>query len=290
METNGQAIELRRGEGGSLTQRTLEFTPEQRQMIRNSFASGANESEFAVLMEVARARNLNPLLGQIHFVKRWTQERGEVWSHQVSIDGFRAIAERTGKYDGQDEPEFEYDEGARNPKLARVRVYRKDWKRPAVGVAHFTEYAQYKKDGSLTRMWATKPHIMLAKCAEALAFRKAFPEDTSGLYAPEEMDDESAPPTSTKPDAVEVEYVDDTGAKVSAVIEAFNKKILAAKNETALSAVVAELAAQPAVVKDGTRETFKAHRKALKDRAKKVTEELAHDANEAEAREPGEEG
>jgi hypothetical protein len=104
----------------------------------------------------------------------------------VGIDGFRAIAERTGVYDGQDEPAFEYDAKGQL-RLCKVAVYRKDVSRPFVGIAHFGEYAQRKKDGALTRIWAEKPHVMLAKCAEALAFRKGFPEDTSGLYTAEEM-------------------------------------------------------------------------------------------------------
>ena len=164
-----------------------EFSADQVQILRDSFANGANEQEFAVLLEIARARRLNPILRQIYFVQRWNGERGRmVWEAQVSIDGLRAQAQRTGLYDGQDEPEFETAESGL-PALARVRVYRKDWSRPAVGVARWEEYAQTKKDGSLTRAWSSMPFVMLGKCAEALAIRKAFPEDTSGLYTPEEM-------------------------------------------------------------------------------------------------------
>lgn len=164
----------------------LEFTPEQRAMIRDTYANGASEKEFQVLLEVARVRRLNPLLRQIHFVQRWNPDLGRmVWVPQVSIDGMRAVAERTGKYDGQDEPIYEREGG----KLvsATVKVYRKDWSRPAVGKAYWNEYVQKKKDGSPTRAWREMPHIMLAKCAEALAIRKAFPEDAGGLYTDEEM-------------------------------------------------------------------------------------------------------
>lgn len=170
----------------------LEFTDEQRQMIRDTFANGASDEEFAVLMEIARARRLNPLLRQIHFVSRWDSEkRRPVWAAQVSIDGLRAIAERTGLYAGQDEPEF-----VENPdgtlRLCKVRVYRKDWARPAVGIAYWTEYVQTMRDKATgknrpTAMWLRMPHTMLSKCAEALALRKAFPEDMSGLYTTEEM-------------------------------------------------------------------------------------------------------
>ena len=172
----------------------LQFTDEQRRMIRDTYAggtSGASDSEFAVLLEIARARRLNPLLRQIHFVSRWDNEKHRaVWSPQVSIDGLRAIAERTGRYDGQDEPEYVY--GDNKTLLAcRVRVYRKDWRRPVVGLAFWSEFAQFTKDGSLTRFWREKPLLMLAKVAESLALRKAFPEDISGLYTREEMGDDA---------------------------------------------------------------------------------------------------
>lgn len=169
----------------------LAFDEDQRRMIRDSFANGASDAEFAMLLEVAKARRLNPLLRQIHFVKRWdSQKRCEVWSVQAAIDGLRAIAERTGLYAGQDEPEFEETDGA--IKLCRVRVWRKDWPRPAVGVAYWSEYVQTIRDKVSGKerpsaMWARMPHVMLAKCAESLALRKAFPEDMGGLYSDEEM-------------------------------------------------------------------------------------------------------
>lgn len=147
----------------------MEFTDAQRQLIRDAYASGASDDEFAVLMEIARARRLNPLLRQIHFVSRWDNEKHRgVWSAQVSIDGLRAIAERTGLYVGQDEPEF-----VENPdgtiKLCRVRVWRRDWPRPAVGLAYWAEYCQMARDRTTgkqrpTAMWSRMPHVMIAKC------------------------------------------------------------------------------------------------------------------------------
>jgi phage recombination protein Bet len=175
---------------------TLEFTDEQKQMIRDSYAMGASDQEFAMLLEIARVRRLNPLLRQIHFVRRWNPDLNRyVWAPQVSIDGMRAIAQRTGLYDGQDETECIYKTGTDgNERLicCKTRVYRKDWQRAAVGVAHWREYVQTTKDGSVTRFWREKPHVMLAKCSEAIALRKAFPEDLSGIYADAEMGAESA--------------------------------------------------------------------------------------------------
>lgn len=162
------------------------WTDEQRAMIRATYASGASDAEFAVLIDTAASRGLDPRFGQVHFVKRWnSQQRCEVWSIQPSIDGMRSVAESTGLYDGQDEPEFV--EGEKGLLLCKVRVYRKDWARPCVGIAYWAEYVQTTKDGAVTTFWKKMPHVMLAKCAEAIALRKAFPHKLAGMYAQEEM-------------------------------------------------------------------------------------------------------
>lgn len=186
MTEQSQAITIHRDVSGP-----LEFSDEQVQLLRDGYAPGASQIEFRVLLEVARLRRLNPFLKQIHFVKRRSKDRNdnwvETWTSQVSIDGLRAIAERTGKYDGQDEPEYERDKDGLIL-AAKVRVYRKDWSRPAVGVARWSEYVQTTRDGKPTKFWDTMPHVMIAKCAEALALRKAFPEDLAGIYTDEEME------------------------------------------------------------------------------------------------------
>lgn len=164
-----------------------EWTEEQKKIIRDQFAPGANNAEFAALMETARVRGLDPFQKEIFFVKRYdSQRRCEVWATQVSIDGLRVIAERSGQYDGSDEPEWTEDANGRVIKCV-VRVHRKDHTRPAVGVAFFSEYVQTTKEGAPTRFWKQMPHVMIAKCAEALAIRKGFPRQTAGLYTREEM-------------------------------------------------------------------------------------------------------
>lgn len=166
---------------------TIKFDPQERKLVLDTCCGGATREEADQLIAIAEARGLNPITGECYFVKRWdSQKRREVWSVQASIDAFRIKAEESGLYEGQDEPEYEYNEDG-SLKLARVRIYRRDWPRPAVGVARFDEYVQKTTAGDLTRFWKTMPHNQLAKCAEAIGFRKAFPKRLAKLYVPEEM-------------------------------------------------------------------------------------------------------
>jgi phage recombination protein Bet len=170
------------------------FDDEHMQIVREAYAPTASPAEFAVMWASAKARGLDPVKRQIHFVKRRTKRQNErnewvwvdVWTSIVSIDGFRSIATSTGLYDGQDEPEYQYD-AKDGLLLARVRVYRKGIPRPFVGAARWSEYVQTDKDGRPSSMWQKMGHTMLAKCAEALALRRAFPEMLGGLYTGDEM-------------------------------------------------------------------------------------------------------
>ena len=178
----------------------LEFTPEQQEMIRNSIANGMSNAEFGVFVAVCKARKLSPLLKQIHPVKRYdSNKRAEVWTYQVAIDGFRVIAQRTGEYDGQDEPEYEMSADGKTLISCTVRVWRKGISRPFFGKARYSEYVQKTRDGDVNAMWSKMPFNQLAKCAEALALRKAFPEDLSGLYTDEEMEQADAAISTSGP-------------------------------------------------------------------------------------------
>jgi phage recombination protein Bet len=178
---------------------SVRFTPEQRRIILETCCGGASESEAAALIEIAQVRGLNPILGECYFVQRYDgQKKKMVWAVQASIDSLRIKAEQTGLYAGQDEPEYEYDAKG-NVILARVKVWRRDWTRPAVGVARWSEYVQTTRDGNPSRFWAQMPHNQLAKCAEALALRKAFPAVLAKLYTPEEMAQADNPEPAAAP-------------------------------------------------------------------------------------------
>lgn len=171
-----------------------EFSTEQIRLLGETVAKGCDQNELAFFLNVCKMKRLDPFSQQVHVVKRWDSDLGrEKMTIQIGIDGFRVIAARTGELAGNDEPMFDTEDGP-HPNKATVTVYR--WSQgkglgeriPYTASARFSEYVQTKKDGTPNRMWATKPFIMLGKCAEALALRKAFPDEYSGLYSDEEME------------------------------------------------------------------------------------------------------
>lgn len=168
----------------------IDFTQDQINLIKTQIAPKANDNELKLFLYQAKRTGLDPLARQIYAIHRWNSSQNkETMTIQTSIDGFRVIAERSGDYAGQDEPIFEEGESG-YPSKCKITVYRfrNDLRYPAaVGVAYWNEYVQIDKKGDTSGLWKKMPHVMLSKVAEALALRKAYPQDLSGLYTSEEM-------------------------------------------------------------------------------------------------------
>jgi len=165
-----------------------DLTQEKRDLIKETVAKGATDLELELFFYVCKQTGLDPLAKQIYAIKRWSQTDGkEVMSFQTGIDGLRLIADRTGHYAGSSDAIFDEKDG--KPILAQVTVLKivAGEKCAFTASARYEEYVQRNRERQPTSMWARMPYVMLAKCAEAQALRKAFPMEMSGLHTNEEM-------------------------------------------------------------------------------------------------------
>jgi phage recombination protein Bet len=176
----------------------VKWTPGEIAILKEAILdSQASNAELALFSKICEATGLNPFAKQIYGIRR----KGKI-TFQCSIDGYRLIADRTGQYAGNDDPL--YDEGLSlyqhlisgrgHPLVATVSV----WKVVGGVRCNFTasaswnQYAQLFFDKStnsqkLSETWQKMPHLMLSKCAESLALRKAFPNELSSLRTSDEM-------------------------------------------------------------------------------------------------------
>lgn len=175
------------------------YSADQVELLKRTIASGATNDELSLFVKQCERTGLDPFTRQIYFIK---DKSGKV-TVLSSIDGLRLVAERSEKYEGQTKPEWCGDDGVWKdvwtskelPVAARIGVWKTKFKEPTYGIAMFNEYAgRYSYDdkygkykaGDLTHMWNKMPALMISKVAEALALRKAFPNDLSGIYSAEE--------------------------------------------------------------------------------------------------------
>jgi phage recombination protein Bet len=162
-----------------------EMEMKRRDLIKRTICKGATDDELELFIHACKHTGLDPFMKQIHAVKR-KSKNGDVMTIQTGIDGLRLIADRSGNYAPGREPTFQYDT---NGRVKSATSFIK--KRTGDGVWHEVSatafYSEYKPTYT-NDFWENKAHIMLSKCAEALALRKAFPAEMSGLYTAEEME------------------------------------------------------------------------------------------------------
>ena len=207
----------------------LNYTDAELKALKNQYAKQASQEQFDLWIAECRTRGLVPVKDvvlQMRATKEYNPETRQKEFvkkavHITTIQALRKLAERTGKYAGQlpsmwiyldatgtrvesdiPLPESNGSAKPRIPWAAKVSVLRKGFDHPIIVPARFEAYAQYFSDGSsqqLNSTWANRGPEQLEKCAEALALRKAFPEELGGLYLQEEFTDEETVQATAQP-------------------------------------------------------------------------------------------
>lgn len=188
------------------TPRFRQLSDKDRALLRKGLCAKCTADDFELFVETCNKTGLDPFMRQIYPVFRPDRKANcDVMQIQVSIDGMRLVAERSGHYAGQVGPFWCGKDGSwkdvwlsdrEYPVAAKVGVMRHDFKEVLWAAARFQSYVQTKFDGKPNQMWGKFPDVMIAKCAEALALRKAFPMELSGLYSTEEMSQADNPETA----------------------------------------------------------------------------------------------
>jgi len=173
------------------------FDKEHVELIRRMVAINATDDEFQIFLHHCKKTGLDPLAKQIYFQKR-LNKKTNTWTMTIitGIDGYRLIAHRTGVYAGLDPTLFQENERFEIVS-ATVTVFRLvgGIRCPFSATARWAQYCPQEP----SFIWNKMPHLMLEKCAEALALRKAFPAELSGVYTEEEMQQaDDAAPEATK--------------------------------------------------------------------------------------------
>jgi len=175
------------------------WTPEQTQLISTTIAPGCSADELRLFAYACQRTGLDPFSKQIYAIRR----SGRM-TIQAGIDGLRSIAERTGQLDGSETfwcgEDGQWQDvwlSSKPPAAAKTIIYRKGAAHPFVGVARFADY------NAGQGLWSKMGAAMIAKCSEALALRKAFPADLSGVYSTDEM--QQAEPDTVQPVTVTAE-------------------------------------------------------------------------------------
>lgn len=176
-----------------------DWTPAQAAVLQQSgIDDDVTGAELSGFLHLCQRTKLDPFSRQIYLIGRKDKRAGrKVFTPQTGIDGYRVIAHRVI---AETREAFGYEDtlwcdtsgrwrdvwlANEAPAAAKVTVLRNGQRFSAVAL--YREYVQTDYNGNPTRMWKNMGANQIAKCAEALALRKAFPHDLAGVYTAEEM-------------------------------------------------------------------------------------------------------
>ena len=178
-------------------------------VLQTSLYPGAAIGSVKMVLGYCKAAGLDPMQKPVHIVPMW--DKNTKATRDVVMPGiglYRTQAARSGQYAGVTDPEFGPDV---TETIGGVEITFPAWCKVTVKrllgnqVVEFAarefwkeNYATAGKDSAAPNaMWKKRPYGQIAKCAEAQALRKAFPEFGSAPTADEmegrEFETEAAP-------------------------------------------------------------------------------------------------
>lgn len=220
---------------------TRKFTPDEVALVHRTFMDGASKDDVALFIATCERTGLDPFARQIMPSSRNTNKNGQwitLWTWLVTIDGLRKIAVDSGDYEGQEGPWWCGKDGVWHEVwaqpgpcfAAKVLVHRKGFRVGLSGIAKYESYVQKKKDGLPNNVWATLGDHMTAKCAEALALRRAYPNEMAGLYTSDEMAQAGIEPIEpAKAAPVEYKWTEDELSEAKACVNEFGDVLMASR-------------------------------------------------------------
>ncbi len=167
-------------------------------VIKKYINPKVTDQEAYIFLQICKARGLNPFVGEVHLIK---YKDGEPASIVVGKDAFTKRAEEHPAFDGFEagiivrhkDGKIEHRQGAvlysdeEEIIGGWARVHRKDRSISFYNEVSLSEYKQYKKDGTVQKMWREKEATMIRKVPLVQSLREAFPSDLGGLYDSSEM-------------------------------------------------------------------------------------------------------
>lgn len=176
-----------------------EYAPEVWNTLKESIYPGASDNSVIMVLNYCKSMKLDPIMKPVHIVP---MNGKDVVMPGVAL--YRILAARSGNYAGMSEPEYGQDveEIFTDKYNKQHKVKYPEWCKITVKkllngtVIEFVakeywkeNYATMGRDSTCPNsMWEKRPYGQLAKCAEAQALRKAFPEVLGGMVTSEEME------------------------------------------------------------------------------------------------------
>ncbi len=172
------------------------LTTEDLQTLEKAGVIPANSdpAQVAVFARVCKEKTLSPFTKQVHLT-RYNTKDGAKYTIIVGIDGYRSIASRTGLHAGTEDAKFDLMPDSSFKTAAQLSSEKRlpvsatvtAWKIVANQRVPFTHTAVFAEFSTGLQKWATMPIQMIAKCAEAFALRKGWPDELAGLHIDEEI-------------------------------------------------------------------------------------------------------